>query len=124
MAAVDDKTICNEKSNTTYQKKEDQLTESELRFRKACCQIVILNKQLQDMKERYARAKNDNFRSFRYNLRLKLAVLEGVRNMYYEYARLKVENIAKLRLELFGEIVEIVSGEYDDEDEDEHQGWD
>ena len=55
-------------------------------------------------------ARRTNNRSFRYNLRLKLAVVEGVRNMYYDYAYAKADQVADLRRELFNESVEIVSG--------------
>lgn len=86
------------------------LTDSERRFRKACDQIVMLNQRLGDVQKRYKVAKRTNNRSFRYNLRLKLAVIEGARNMYYEYAYAKADKVAELRRELFDESVEIVSG--------------
>ena len=41
---------------------------------------------------------------------LKLAVVKGVRNMYYDYAYAKADQVADLRRELFNESVEIVSG--------------
>lgn len=86
------------------------LSDSERRFRKACDQIVMLNQRLGDVQKRYKAAKRSNNRSFRYNLRLKLAVIEGARNMYYEYAYAKADKVAELRRELFDESVEIVSG--------------
>lgn len=86
------------------------LSDSERRFRKACDQIVMLNQRLGDVQKRYKAAKRCNNRSFRYNLRLKLAVIEGARNMYYEYAYAKADKVAELRRELFDESVEIVSG--------------
>jgi len=52
------------------------------------------------MQTRYDRARNENRRSFRYHLRLRLAVLEGVRSMYNDYVHEKVEQIIKLRREL------------------------
>jgi hypothetical protein len=55
-------------------------------------------------------AKRSNNRAFRYNLRLKLAVIEGARNMFYDYAYTKADQVAELRRELFDESVEIVSG--------------
>ena len=61
-------------------------------------------------KFRRKNARRTNNRSFRYNLRLKLAVVEGVRNMYYDYAYAKADQVADLRRELFNESVEIVSG--------------
>ena len=69
------------------------------------------------MKARYSKAKQDNFRCFRYNLRLKLAVIEAVRNMYYDYAYIKAEKVAELRRELFGETVNIIA--FDSETDDE-----
>ena len=41
---------------------------------------------------------------------VKVAVVEGVRNMYYDYAYAKADQVADLRRELFNESVEIVSG--------------
>ena len=86
------------------------LGESERRFRKACDQIVMLNQRLGEVQKRYKMAKMSNNRSFRYNLRLKLAVIEGSRNMFYDYAYAKADQVAELRRELFDESVEIVSG--------------
>lgn len=86
------------------------LSEAERRFRKACDQIVMLNQRLGDVQKRYKIAKRTNNRSFRYNLRLKLAVIEGSRNMFYDYAYAKADQVAELRKELFNESVEIVSG--------------
>lgn len=86
------------------------LSEAERRFRKACDQIVMLNQRLGDVQKRYKMAKRSNNRSFRYNLRLKLAVIEGSRNMFYDYAYAKADQVAELRRELFDESVEIVSG--------------
>ena len=63
---------------------------------------------LLDVEERYQQAKEDNFCCFRYNLRLKLAAIEGVRNIYFDFAYIKAENVARLRHKLFGETVEIV----------------
>lgn len=101
------------RSTPVYSKTLDKrfsLSDSERRFRKACDQIVLLNQKLGAVQKRYKSAKNDNNRSFRYNYRLKLAVIEGVRNMYYDYAYAKADEVAKLRRELFNESVEIVSG--------------
>ena len=65
---------------------------------------------LGEVQKRYKNARRTNNRSFRYNLRLKLAVVEGVRNMYYDYAYAKADQVADLRREIFNESVEIVSG--------------
>ena len=85
------------------------LIESERRFKRACDQIVLLNQKLSQVQKRYRNAKNENNRSFRYNYRLQLAAVEGVRNMYYDYAYAKADQVAELRRELFNETVEIVT---------------
>lgn len=91
--------------------KKSSLVESERRFKRACEQIVKLNYSLDALQQRYNKAKKDNHRSFRYSLRLRIAVVDGMRNMYYDYAHKKAEAIAELRQELFGEVVDIVSDE-------------
>lgn len=91
--------------------KKSSLVESERRFKRACEQIVQLNYSLDALQQRYNKAKKDNHRSFRYSLRLRIAVVDGMRNMYYDYAHKKAEAIAELRQELFGEVVDIVSDE-------------
>ncbi|WAR07222.1 hypothetical protein MAR_017180 [Mya arenaria] len=71
--------------------KRFSLTEAEGRFQKACDQIVLLNHRLGEVQKRYKMAKRSNNKAFRYNLRLKLAVIEGVRNMYYDFAYSKAD---------------------------------
>lgn len=91
--------------------KKSKLVESERRFKRACEQIVQLNYSLDALQQRYNKAKKDNHRSFRYSLRLRIAVVDGMRNMYYDYAHKKAESVAELRQELFGEVVDIISDE-------------
>jgi len=80
-------------------------------FRRACDQIVLLNKRMEGVLYRYHAARESANRGFRYKLRLRLAIVEGIRNMFYEYANRKAYEIVNLRRELFGEIVEVVSDE-------------
>ena len=77
-----------------------QLYETENRFRRACEQIILLNSRLEELQLRYDQARLDNHKSFRYNLRLKMATVEGVRNSYYEYACWKAETVTELRLQV------------------------
>ncbi len=56
------------------------------KFRLACSQLILINNMIEECEVRYHRAENANRRSFRYVLRLRLCTLEGVRNMFYEYA--------------------------------------
>ena len=73
-----------------------ELYEAENRFRRSCEQIILLNSKLDDLQLRYDKARIVNHKSFRYNLRLKMATVEGVRNSYYEYACWKAETVAEL----------------------------
>jgi hypothetical protein len=50
------------------------LVENEKRFKRACEQIVQLNYSLDALQQRYNKAKKDNHKSFRYSLRLRIAV--------------------------------------------------
>ena len=100
--------------------KRFSLIDNERKFKRACEQILQLNQRMDEMQFRYTKAKKANHRSFRYNLRLRLAVIEGLRNMYYDYAHHKAEAVADLRRELFGEEVEIVT---DDMSDSEMEDW-
>lgn len=80
-----------------------ELNETETRFRRACEQVVLLNDKLEGLQRRYDKARLENHRTFRYNLRLKMASVEGVRNAYYEYACNKAEKIAELRYHVSAE---------------------
>lgn len=80
-------------------------------FRRACDQIVLLNRRMEGVLYRYHEARTHTNRSFRYKLRLRLAIVEGIRNMFYEYANRKAYEIVSLRRDLFGEIVEVISDE-------------
>ena len=92
------------------------LMDSERCFKRACQQIVHLNDKMSDLQSRYSKAKLQNQRSFRYSLRLRLAAVEGMRNMYYDYAHIKAQTVAELRKQLFGEEVQIISDEMADSD--------
>lgn len=83
----------------------------EIKFEKACRQLKTLNSKIAEVQLRYDRAADTNHRSFRYNLRIQLVELEGVRNMYYEYAKMKASELDRLRQE----IVEALSEESEEE---------
>ena len=90
------------------------LMDSERRFQKACQQIVQLQQKMGDLQFRYNKAWRQNHRSFRYSLRLRMAVVEGLINMYYNYAHTKAYTIADLRRQLFGENVHIITDDTSD----------
>ena len=69
--------------------KKSTLVDNEKRFKRACAQIVQLNYSLDALQQRYNKAKKDNHKSFRYSLRLRIVIVNGMRNMYYDYAHKK-----------------------------------
>ena len=83
-------------------------------FRRACSQVILLNHQIESAKVRYDRARAVKRLSFRYSNRLKLTSLEGVRNLFYEYACVKCEEIEGLQAKLR----QLTGGVYDFEESD------
>lgn len=71
---------------------------SERRFRRACEQIVQLNYRLAAAEKRYTRAKREERRTFRYTLRLRIAVIDGLRDVYYQYAHQKAKDVEELKV--------------------------
>ena len=66
------------------------------KFRKACQQVLFLNSRIFDLKTSFDRAANVSNRKFRAALRLQISGLEGVRNMCFEYASRKCDEIENL----------------------------
>ena len=81
-----------------------QIAENEKKFHLACDQVMKLNELLDNNQTRYDRANSANQRTARYGLRMKLSVLEGVRNMYVEYASMKAEELMLLQCQLCDDI--------------------
>ena len=67
------------------------------KFRKACHHIRMLNRHIENVQVRYDRAFSTGRRSFRYTHRLKLATYEDMRNMYYEYACRRADELDKMQ---------------------------
>lgn len=95
---------------------ENELEMAEKKFKRSCEQIVLLNDKLDDLQNRYDTAKRDDRRSFRYPLRLKIAVVDGVRNMYYEYAMRQAKEVAEIKGHLYGYQVILDGDDSSDED--------
>jgi hypothetical protein len=67
---------------------------------KACDQVKLLNRQIEELDIRYDRAAKENKKAFRYSLRLRLATLEGFRTAYLEYAQMKAQEMDKIEEDL------------------------
>ena len=70
------------------------------KFKRACQVVVLLNNKLDGLQQRYNRARRDDRRSFRYNIRLRLCTIEGSRNMFYEYASQRADEMEELQDQL------------------------
>ena len=113
---------CNKIEVESMTEMKSELHQTEVRFRKACNQINLLNRKMESIHKRYNCAKKNNHRVFRYKLRLRLAVVEGLRNMYYEYANKKASRVVELRRELYNEAVEVVEQDESDYEDDMEDG--
>lgn len=69
----------------------DQIRNVNKMFRKACQQVVILNNKLNQLLVHYCRAGRNGQKNHRYSRRIQIATVEGIRNMYYNYAARQCE---------------------------------
>lgn len=76
---------------------EEQTQQLNLKFFRVCEQLRVLNKKIYESQKRYTHAQRNNIRASRYSLRIELCVLEGVRNMHYEYALRAASNLDEMR---------------------------
>ena len=70
------------------------------RFQHAHQQVLILNKRIGEVHQRYNRAVKAQRKASRCNLRLQIAVLEGVRNVYFEYSKQLMEEITSEHMKM------------------------
>ena len=92
-----------------------QLYQLEDKFFKACDQIILIDRKLLDMTKRYDTANKDGHRCMRYNRRLQLVTLEGVRAAFYQYTEKTAEKMTELSCQLHGETL-LEHDESDDSD--------
>ena len=75
----------------------EDLVVAEQHFRRACEQVLILNKEVEHLTKRYETTETVGNKTLRDQLRLRISVAEGVRNMFYEFAALKATVITQLQ---------------------------
>ncbi|KAH3711368.1 hypothetical protein DPMN_070876 [Dreissena polymorpha] len=81
-----------------------QLKTAERHFRYACQQVMIISRQVVKKTRRCHGVVRTGDTIFRYNIRLRLSILDGVRNMYYEFAARKAAEIVELQQRVLGVI--------------------
>ena len=77
-----------------------KLHDNQRRFNRACDQILLLNTRLRGLRKRYNSAKTSNSKTFRFPLRMRMMVVEGLVKTYYHYADMKRTEILECRAEL------------------------
>ena len=77
-----------------------KLHDSKRRFNRACDQILLLNTRLRGLRKRYKSARSSDSNTFRFPLRIRMLVAEGLVKSYYHYADMKRSEILVLRSEL------------------------
>jgi len=82
---------------------EEKLRDAGQRLNKAQAQIEVLDKQIRELEVLYKRAQKTKKHSFRYNLRLRLSAITGIKMMYHHYKSTKEEEINEIRAKLYGE---------------------
>lgn len=73
---------------------------AEIRFRRACDQVTVINRKIRSLEVRYFKARADHRRSYRYILRMRLMSAENMRDMYHIYAAAKADEVMALRKQL------------------------
>lgn len=76
------------------------MARKERRFQRVCDQLVLMNNNLWAVNVRYEPAKRSNRSTMGYNLRIRILSIEGVRNMFFEYAEEMAERLEEMEIEL------------------------
>ena len=103
------------------QELESQFQLSHRKFTRACDQMSLLDQRIKDMQVRYQRAIKNKKNAARYTLRQRLAVMTGVKMMFYEYASAQADKMDALREKMEDQLYTTPSDsemDYDSEDYD------
>ena len=92
---------------------------SHRKFSRACDQMSLLDQRIKDMQIRYHRALKNKKNTFRYNLRQRLAVMTGVKMMFYEYASAQADKMDALRDQMEDQLYAAASDSEMDYDSDD-----
>ena len=76
------------------------IEETETKMYRACEQVVIMDRKLKNLKKRFTTATKNGHRPVRYNLKIQISTLEGVRAAYRTYAVLKSEEVVEMTKKL------------------------
>ena len=108
---------------SSMDKKAIYLKHCERRYKRGNEVVIQLNHKLDDLYFRYDKALKENQRSFKYSLRLKISVLEGVIHRYADYVQENAHIIEDLRREMFGETVQLFFASDTPDSESDGGNW-
>lgn len=74
------------------------LEDAQFKLDHARRQIAHLDSQIAYLRKLFRRAEKNKGYAVRYNLRMQLSIVSGVKVMYHHYAAMKEERIARLRV--------------------------
>lgn len=99
--------------------KKHELIFAKRKMLKCIQQINLLDKTINRIVWRYQKAKDEGNRCFRYNLRVRLTAIEGVRDVYYECLRKTAADINTMRRALYNQTFETTFFSDDDSSDDD-----
>ena len=99
---------------------QGQFQLSHRKFNRACDQMSLLDQRIKDMQVRYQRAIKNKKNAARYTLRQRLAVMTGVKMMFYEYASAQADNMDTLREKIEDQLYTTPSDSEMDYDSDDY----
>ena len=103
---------------------ESQFQLSNRKFNRACDQMSLLDQRIKDMQVRYQRAIKNKKNATRYTLRQHLAVMTGVKMMFYEYASAQADKMDALREKMENQLYTTPSDSEMDYDSDDYDSDD
>ena len=75
------------------------IAEVDAKFQRACSMLRKMNDQMEQLETRYSRAGAKGKKAFSYNQRIHLCVLEGVKDVCYQYAHRLAVTLDDMRRE-------------------------
>ena len=99
-----------------------KIQSSERKLLVICQQLHFLREKERYLTSRAIVAKTNGYKSLYYNLVLRRSVVDGVINVLYEYVRDRADEIRDLRMDVYRQIIVIVTDSDSDMDDDDDAG--
>jgi hypothetical protein len=78
------------------------LEKANVKFEKACKQLIVLDRKINDLHNLYTSSMETDRKTFKIVNRMQLATLEATHEAYIEYIERKVNEIRKLKTKIYG----------------------